>query len=62
MLLIDDTPADVGWLPIEWRRTAEEFESRHGLVPGKGMLVARYLEGRAEVAKIHHHYQVLYRF
>jgi hypothetical protein len=61
LLLIDDTPADADWFPIEWREAARDFHSRYGLVPGKGMLVDRYLEGRDDVAKVHHRYQVLYQ-
>jgi hypothetical protein len=62
LLLIDDTPADADWLPVEWREAAREFQARFGLVPGKGMLVDRYLDGRDDVSKVHHRYQVLYRF
>ena len=62
LLLIDDTPAEPGWFPIELRDAAQDFESRFGLVPGKGMLVDRYLQGRADVTKVHHRYQALYRF
>ena len=62
LLLIDDTPADPGWFPIELREAAQDFESRYRLVPGKGMLVDRYLQGRADVTKVHHGYQALYRF
>jgi hypothetical protein len=62
LLLIDDTPADPDWLPIEWREAARDFQSKYGMVPGKGMLVDRHLSGRGDVTKVHHRYQVLYRF
>jgi hypothetical protein len=62
LLLIDDTPADPDWLPIEWREAARDFQAESGMVPGKGMLVDRYLSDRGAVTKVHHRYQVLYRF
>jgi hypothetical protein len=62
LLLIDDTPVDVDWFPPDDREAARSFQSAYGLVPGKGMLVDRYLEGRDDVTKVHHRYQVLYRF
>jgi hypothetical protein len=67
LLLIDDTPSDVDWyrpdaFPIAWHDAALEFQSEHGMVPGKGMLVDRHLSERADVTKVLHGYQVLYRF
>ena len=62
LLLVDDTPADPDWFPIEWRDAARDFQSNYGMVPGKGMLVDRYLSGRDDATKVHHGYQALYRF
>jgi hypothetical protein len=62
LLLIDDTPGDLDWYPEHMRPAAEEFHSSYGLLPGKGMLVDLYLQTRADVTKVHHRYQVLYRF
>jgi hypothetical protein len=62
LLLIDDTPADPDWFPVEAREAGRAFESTYGMIPGKGMLVDRCLAGRPDVTKVHHRYQALYRF
>jgi hypothetical protein len=62
LLLIDDTPADPDWFPPEARDAARGFQSTYGMVPGKGMLVDRFLADHPKVTKVHHRYQVLYRF
>jgi hypothetical protein len=62
LLLVDDTPSVPELLPVEWQDTARDFQARFDMVPGKGMLIDRYLKDRPDVSKIHHGYQVLYRF
>jgi hypothetical protein len=62
LLLVDDTPASADWFPEALRASAEKYQATHGLVPGKGMLIDLCLRGRADVTKISHRYQVLYRF
>jgi hypothetical protein len=62
LLLVDDTPIDPDVCPPEWRHDAESFLEREGVMPGKGMLVVPYLDSTHAVTKIHHGYQVLYRF
>jgi hypothetical protein len=63
LLLIDDTPETPEQFPPELRSAARAFEAEHGMVPGKGMLVERELrEHHPGATKLHHRYQVLYRF
>jgi hypothetical protein len=62
LLLVDDTPASVELLPEPVQAAARDFEARYGIVPGKGMFIELYLAGRADVVKLRHHYQTLYRF
>lgn len=62
LLLIDDTPASIEWFPEDQRNAANQFQSTHGVLPGKGMLIHEYLKHRAGIAKLRHEYQVLYRF
>jgi hypothetical protein len=62
LLLVDDTPASPSDCTKGMREPAERFMATEGVMPGKGMLIDRYLEGIANVTKIHHGYQVLYRF
>jgi cephalosporin hydroxylase len=62
LLLVDDTPASVEFFPAPQRPMIRRFVERTGLVPGKGMLIDVYLRNDPTVLKIHHAYQVLYRF
>lgn len=62
LLLIDDTPGSVDWVPAEFREAAHAFYAVHGVLPGKGMLVDLLLQARPGVKKIHHRYQTLYQF
>jgi len=62
LLLVDDTPATPEQCPVGMRDPAERFMAAEGVMPGKGMLIDRYLSGLNQVTKIHHGYQVLYRF
>lgn len=62
LLLIDDTPGSAEWLLPDIRSAASEFADRHGVFPGKGMLVDLLLSKDPRVTKIHHRYQALYRF
>jgi hypothetical protein len=61
LLLIDDTPA-ADWIPPTELARAEAFRERTGMLPGKGMLVERDLEHEPAAVKVHHRYQLLYRF
>lgn len=62
-VLVDDTPASREDLPAEWREVGDAVHADLGLWPGKGMLLDRWMsEQGIEVEKIHHRYQVLYRF
>ena len=62
LLLVDDTPATPADCPAGMREAAERFIAAEGVMPGKGMLIDRYLQGAPHVTKIHHGYQALYRF
>lgn len=62
LLLVDDTPIDLDSCPREWRHEAESFLEREGVMPGKGMLIVPYLDATHAATKVHHGYQVLYRF
>jgi hypothetical protein len=62
LLLVDDTPRSLDFLPAPLRESAAEFQANHGLVPGKGMLIDLFLKERPRITKVLHHYQVLYKF
>jgi hypothetical protein len=63
LVLVDDSPGSRDDLPEEWREAGDAVFERLGLWPGKGMLVDRWLaEQQVAHEKVHHRYQVLYRF
>jgi hypothetical protein len=62
LLLVDDTPATIDLAPRSEQPRAAAFRERHGLVPGKGMLVDLCLATAPGVTKLRHGYQALYRF
>ncbi len=62
LLLIDDTPGSMEWLPPDHRQDALDFHAKTGVFPGKGMLVDLLLERHPGVRKVHHRYQALYEF
>jgi hypothetical protein len=62
LLLVDDTPATLDDVPPAEQARAADFHERHGLVPGKGMLVDLCLASAPGVEKLRHGYQALYRF
>jgi cephalosporin hydroxylase len=62
LLLVDDTPAELEWFSEPERDAARDFHEASGLIPGKGMLIEKHLRESPGVTKIHHRYQVLYRF
>lgn len=62
LLLVDDTPASDDWLTTDLRDAAIRYRGRHGMLPGKGMLLDLMLQRHPGVEKLHHRYQALYRF
>lgn len=64
LLLIDDTPT-LDWFEPHHRveeAASRAFFDQHGSLPGKGMLIDMFLRDSPGVSKLHHRYQVLYRF
>lgn len=62
LLLVDDSPSDLSLYADAQKASAADFLHRHGRLPGKGMLIDAFLHGQAGVDKLHHGYQLLYRF
>ncbi len=63
-LLIDDTPSKPYWLDtrIGWYTHVTEEFLNTGRMPGKGARIVEELEWNSSVQKIHHTYQVFYKF
>jgi predicted O-methyltransferase YrrM len=60
IVVIDDTPADMNWIPVSDRGVAREFEKEFGVLPGKGAFYSRALKGVDFVA-LHHDYNLVLR-
>ena len=58
VLLIDDTPTAPTFVPPAHRGRAEDFQGRHGFLPGKGALVLAELRERPDVELIWEGYSV----
>jgi hypothetical protein len=62
ILVIDDTPIDLKWIPIQYRQMANEYKNEYGVLPGKGALVVRELQDNAGARKVWHDYNCVYVF
>lgn len=62
VLVIDDTPNSLKWIPSEFRDVATKYEQTYGVLPGKGALVVKELKTNMNVRKIWHDYNCVYLF
>ena len=61
VLVIDDTPRELKWIPEENQINAKEFIATHGTLPGKGAFFAKALKGE-DYDVLHHEYNLVIRF
>ena len=62
ILVIDDTPNSLKWIPSEFHEIALNYERENGVLPGKGALVVKELESDPGSQKIWHEYNCVYLF
>lgn len=62
ILVIDDTPRTLHWIPIEFHKVAQEYKNSNGMYPGKGALIFKELEDNLIAKKIWHEYNLVYKF
>lgn len=62
VLIIDDTPNSLKWIPSEFHDIAIKYEQKYGVLPGKGALIVKELETNSNVRKIWHDYNCVYFF
>lgn len=62
ILIIDDSPSSMDWVPNQYREQAHAYEQSHGYLPGKGALVDLILRSDPRVEVIWHGYNSVYRF
>lgn len=58
IIVIDDTPAEMKWIPVSDRVAATNFKNQFGVLPGKGAFHNRALEG-IDFKIIHHDYNLV---
>jgi hypothetical protein len=61
VLMIDDTPNSLKWIPVENRATAVEFKKEFGVLPGKGAFFAEAL-AELDFQILHHDYNIVLLF
>jgi hypothetical protein len=61
ILVIDDTPNSINWIPVASRGAAEEFSNNFGVLPGKGALYASVLSDLTYEV-LHHDYNLVLKF
>jgi len=61
ILVIDDTPASIEWIPEEGKAAANRFKEEFGVLPGKGAFFREVLSG-LEFSILHHDYNLVLKF
>lgn len=62
VLVIDDTPNSLKWIPSEYHDVATKYEQKYGVLPGKGALIVKELKTNMNARKIWHDYNCVYLF
>ena len=62
VLVIDDTPIDLKWIPAKYHHLSLEYQKEFGVLPGKGALVVRELAKSSRARKVWHDYNCVYVF
>jgi hypothetical protein len=60
LVIIDDTPASLGWIPVQFHEAAQDFRADHGFLPGKGALVHQQLVNSSKARILWHGYNIVY--
>lgn len=61
ILVIDDTPASIEWIPEEDKAAAARFQQQYGVLPGKGAFFEQVLDD-LEFSVLHHDYNLVLKF
>jgi hypothetical protein len=62
LILIDDTPAGIEYVPEGFQASAQLYENQYGCLPGKGSLILQEISKHSnEFEVLHHEYNLLIR-
>lgn len=62
VLVIDDTPARLSFIPEDYHSFALRFQESYGVLPGKGAFVLKIIKSTAPESIIHHEYNLVIKF
>jgi hypothetical protein len=62
VLVIDDSPSSLEWVPSSHHEEAKDYYSSHGYLPGKGALAHQDLLADPKVHVLWHGYNAVYEF
>jgi len=58
IIVVDDTPASMKWIPSSSQNVATEFKKEFGVLPGKGAFFKQAIQG-VNFTVIHHDYNLV---
>lgn len=61
LILIDDTPSSLDYIPNGYNQTAEDYFKHHHVLPGKGAMVLKQILKTEEYQLLFHEYALLLR-
>ena len=61
IILIDDTPSSIDWIPEEFRKQATIFMENYGALPGKGALIFNISNFESDFEILYHSYNLVLR-
>jgi hypothetical protein len=61
VIIIDDTPRTLNWIPEECVEIAQEYWRANGVLPGKGALILKEVQGNPSVKIVYHEYNLVFQ-
>lgn len=61
VIIVDDTPRTLSWIPQEAHEIALNFKQQHGVLPGKGAFIIKLIKKRSNYRVIVHDYNIVFQ-
>lgn len=62
ILVVDDTPNRIDFIPIAHHKSANKFFREYGVWPGKGALILKQIQAKSSVEILWHDYNLVIKF
>jgi hypothetical protein len=62
VLVVDDTPNDIHWIPNRHHDEAVTFKNVHGVLPGKGAFIHKIIKSESPQSVLWHGYNLVIKF